>query len=98
MNTSRARRYCLVLFCVACASAFLAWLLWPDHVRPARFRQLTVGMTIREVEAIMDIPPGDYYPGRRGVGGVTSRGPWGRLIEEVGVHLRDVAAAESKGI
>src|SRR5207245_476835 len=55
-----------------------------DPLRPGTFERLRLGMTEHEVRATIGLPPGDYYRGPRGLGGITSRGPFGLTIRSVG--------------
>jgi hypothetical protein len=42
-------------------------------------------MSQEEVEALIGLPPGDYFTGPRGIGGAMSRGPFGFQLEERGL-------------
>jgi len=77
------RLWLLLLFC---SGMGLAWFFWPqDPIGPASFRRIQLGMKQHEVEAIVGLPPGVFYTGPRGIGGVLSRGPFGSFREGKGV-------------
>jgi hypothetical protein len=89
-------RKCVLLALVAIAVVVttVAGLLRPQpRIGPASFHRIQAAMTIQEVEEIIGLPPGDYYTGPLGVGGITSRGPYGFTREERGISDVEVPEA-----
>jgi hypothetical protein len=56
-----------------------------DPITARSFERLRLGMTEWDVQGVIGLPPGDYYRGPRGIGGVMSRGPFGSPLKQVGV-------------
>jgi hypothetical protein len=60
----------------------LLWLFFStDRISPQSYDRIMLGMTQEEVEAIIGLPPGDYYSGPMGVFG---RGPFVLLTDAEG--------------
>ncbi len=79
------KRWILGLSLLASLFVGVAWLCWPQpRISPASFERIHEGMSQDQIEAIIGLPPGDYYTGPRGVGGSTSRGPFGFPCVEKG--------------
>jgi hypothetical protein len=91
------RKYVLLAL-VAVVVTTVAWLLRPQpRIGPENFRRIQAAMTSQEVEEIIGLPPGDYYTGPLGVGGITSRGPYGLTREERGISDVEVPEAWRSG-
>jgi hypothetical protein len=79
------KRWILGLSLLASLFVGVAWLCWPQpRISPASFERIHEGMSQDQIEAIIGLPPGDYYTGPRGIGGITSRGPFGFPCVEKG--------------
>jgi hypothetical protein len=49
------------------------WMFWPLFgIGRVSYYRIRAGMSLEEVEGIIGLPPGDYYPRRRGVGGFSA--------------------------
>jgi hypothetical protein len=89
------KRWRLWIFLFLFSGIGLTWFFWPeDRIGPANYRRIQVGMKQEEIEAIIGLPPGDYYTGPRGVGGLMSRGPFGFLRREKGLSVDNVCVGQ----
>ena len=67
-----------------------ACLWWPaDAIGPRNYRQIKLGMTAAEVEAVIGLPPGDHRT-KRGVGGTRAAGNFAFMVQEEGIPANDL--------
>jgi hypothetical protein len=65
------------------------WVLWPEPaIGPASYERIQLAMTQAEVEAVIGLPPGNYYRYPGGIPWNWKRGPFGFTREEKGLSLR----------
>lgn len=83
MLKNNRRRIGVITASVVCIG--LTWWIWPQpSIGPRNFHRIREGMSPDQVEAIIGLPPGDYYTPLRS----TAKGPvsfvgYGGVIEEV---------------
>ena len=89
-----SKRLLIGLSVIALLFAGGLWLAWPQaRIGHRNFQKIQEGMTQSQVEAIIGMPPGDYFTGFRGGGGMMSRGPFGFTREEKGLPEKKIPEA-----
>jgi hypothetical protein len=60
--STKLKRSLLAVAVLTAVVLAATWFLWPGSaIGPTRYRRIQLGMTQAEVEAIIGLPPGDYY-------------------------------------
>src|SRR5262245_23145775 len=87
----RKLKWIAVVLAVLLLGFGTALFLWPrDRITPSTYGRLTLGMTQKDVESLIGLPPGDYSGAPRGIGGFLSQPTWGTSILELGLPGRDI--------